>query len=106
MDDFVSDKMVEAAVDAYRLHDGEDYAAMRAALVAAMGAAWRPIDECNKSITHLGIVDGDVRVIAWGKTSHVPIYGWCLADQGVEDFDLCSPSAVMPLLPPPAKEGV
>ena len=43
------------------------------------------------------VVDGHVRFVAWGKTSHVPIYGWCLADQGVEDFDLCDPECWMPL---------
>lgn len=53
----------------------------------------------------LGIVEGRVRVIRWGKTSHVPLYGFCLADQGVEDFDICEPTHWMPLpLPPRAPE--
>jgi hypothetical protein len=43
----------------------------------------------------LATVDGQVRFIAWGKTSHVPMYGWCLADQGIEDYDLCTPAAWM-----------
>jgi len=51
----------------------------------------------------LGVVDGEVRVISYGKTSHVPMYGWCLADQGPEDFDLCNPTHWMPLPDPPKK---
>ena len=49
----------------------------------------------------LAVVKGKVRVIQWGKTSHVPLYGFCLADQGVEEFDLCNPShwMHMPKLP-------
>jgi hypothetical protein len=36
-------------------------------------------------------------VVMWGKTSHVPLYGFCLADQGAEDFDICEPLCWMPL---------
>ncbi|MGG5810981.1 DUF551 domain-containing protein [Falsiroseomonas sp. CW058] len=50
---------------------------------------------------HLGVVGGEVRLIRWGRTSHIPITGWCLADQGVEDFDLCEPTHWMPLPEPP-----
>ena len=50
----------------------------------------------------LAIVDGEVRFVVWCKTSHVPIYGFNLADQGVEDFDLCQPTAWMPIPQPPA----
>lgn len=42
-----------------------------------------------------------VRVVQWGKTSHVPMRGHCLADQGAEDFDLCEPLYWMPLPEPP-----
>lgn len=41
----------------------------------------------------LAAVDGEVRMVRYGKTSHVPIEGFCLADQGAEDFDLCRPVA-------------
>lgn len=49
----------------------------------------------------LAVVDGKVRVVQWGKTSHVTMYGYCLADQGVEDCDLCQPThwRPMPQLP-------
>jgi len=55
----------------------------------------------------LAAVDGEVRMVRYGKTSHVPIEGFCLADQGPEDFDLCRPTAwcELPLHPhhmPPA----
>ena len=54
----------------------------------------------------LAVVDGDVRVCAWGKTSHVPLYGWLLVDQGAEDADLCAPASWMPMpLPDPPKES-
>jgi hypothetical protein len=64
---------------------------------------WYPmVDDMPKDRPLLGVVDGRVRVIQWGKTSHVPIYGWCLADQGVEDFDICHPTHWMrlPDVPP------
>lgn len=52
---------------------------------------WQPIETAPKAPhygpPHLGVVDGEVRLIRWGKTSHVPLYGWCLADQGAEEFD-------------------
>jgi len=64
---------------------------------------WLPIESAPKDGTHLlAIVDGDVRRIAWGKTSHIPIIGFCLADQGAEDFDLCDPTHWRPLPVPPA----
>jgi hypothetical protein len=58
--------------------------------------AWRPM-ETAEGVRCLGLVNGVARVIAWGKTSHVPMYGWCLADQGPEDFDLCEPTGWLPL---------
>jgi hypothetical protein len=58
--------------------------------------AWRPMETAER-VRCLGLVDGVARVIAWGKTSHVPMYGWCLADQGPEDFDLCEPKGWLPL---------
>lgn len=64
---------------------------------------WQPIETAPMDTHILGVVDGDVRMIRWGKTSHLPIYGFCLADQGVEEFDLCEPTHWMPLPPPPEK---
>ncbi len=53
---------------------------------------WMPIAEAPKDRLIWGWVDGKKRLIKWGKTSHVPLYGFCLADQGAEDFDLCHPT--------------
>ena len=66
---------------------------------------WRDISSAPKDGTRvLAVVDGDVRVVSWGKTSHVPIYGFCLADQGPEDFDICDPTHWMPLPAPPTEQ--
>lgn len=65
-------------------------------------AGWQPMDSAPKDQRLLACVEGEVRVIRWGKTSHVPMYGFCLADQGAEDFDLCKPDCWMPL---PAAPG-
>ena len=63
---------------------------------------WQPIETAPRDAgCLLGWVEGVVRFIQWGKTSHVPLYGWCLADQGPEDFDLCTPTHWMPLPEPP-----
>lgn len=63
---------------------------------------WQPIDTAPKDGTHfLGFVDGQVRRVSWGKTSHVPIYGFCVRDQGAEESDLCQFSAWQPLPEPP-----
>ena len=67
--------------------------------------AWRPIESAPRDGTHFfGLVDGQRRIVAWGKTSHVPLYGFCLADQGVEDFDLCKPTRWHPFPPLPAEK--
>jgi hypothetical protein len=70
-------------------------------------SGWRDIATAprDRSI-FLGAVDGVVRFVSWGKTSHVPIYGFCLADQGAEDYDLCEPSCWQPLPSPPSEPGV
>lgn len=63
---------------------------------------WQAISTAEKKPGRiLGLVDGEVRFIAWGKTSHVPLYGWCLADQGPEGYDLCKPTHWMSLPAPP-----
>jgi hypothetical protein len=65
---------------------------------------WRPIETAPKRGVFLAVVDGAVRFVSWGKTSHVPMWGFCLADQGFEDYDLCNPTHWMPL-PEPPKEA-
>ena len=62
---------------------------------------WQPIATAPKDAHILAVVDGQVRIVRYGKTSHVPLYGFCLADQGAEDFDLCNPTLWMPLPPAP-----
>jgi len=54
---------------------------------------WQTMDNAPKDGRRfLAIVDGKVRVVAWCKTSHVPIYGFNLVDQGVEDREICEPT--------------
>ena len=62
---------------------------------------WQPIETAPKDKLILGCVDGEVRFIKYGKTSHLPWRGFCLADQGAEDFDICEPTHWMPLPEPP-----
>lgn len=63
---------------------------------------WQPIETAPRTgKPFLAVYGGQVRVVQWGKTSHVPIYGFCLADQGVEDFDICDPTHWMPMPPLP-----
>jgi hypothetical protein len=66
---------------------------------------WQPIETAPRDRRLLGVVDGVVRFIRWGKTSHVPFYGFCLADQGVEDFDLCEPTLWMDVPEPAVHAG-
>jgi hypothetical protein len=70
---------------------------------------WQPIETADRSLDALnrrvlGVVDGDVRLMAYGFSSHTKWLTWCLADQGVEDFDACNPTHWMPL-PDPPKEA-
>jgi len=59
---------------------------------------WQPIKTAPKDGSRfLAVVDGVVRFAAYGKTSHVLMYGFCLADQGAENFDLCEPIYWRPL---------
>lgn len=63
---------------------------------------WQPIESAPKDGTRfLAVVDGVVRIVSFGKTSHVPIYGFCLRDQGPEDSDICEPEVWQPLPEPP-----
>lgn len=83
-------------------------AAARAALVAHLEGVeqkWLPMDTAPKVVGRIiGCVDGRARFICWGKASHVPMYGWVLTDQGVEDCDLCNPTGWMPLPATPTEE--
>lgn len=65
---------------------------------------WQTMETAPKDGRFLAVVDGEVRVVSYGKTSHVPIEGFCLADQGPEDYDLCEPTAWQPLPAPPETE--
>lgn len=58
---------------------------------------WFSMDSAPKDKLILCVVDDAVRIVAYGKTSHVPLYGFCLADQGPEDFELCEPKCWRPL---------
>lgn len=71
--------------------------AISAALDACDESPWRSMESAPKTEPILAVVDGDVRVVRYGKTSHVPLYGWCTADMGPEDCDLCDPTHWMPL---------
>ena len=90
----------------YTFWDLREKAIARAALAAMpnryragmeRGGWYDDMSAAPMDVPLLAVVEGDVRVIKWGKTSHVPIYGWCLADQGAEDFDLCEPTAWQPM---------
>lgn len=81
------------------------------AQTALRAVQWRPISEAPKDRPIDAVVNGEVRIVRWGKTSHSPWVGFCLADQGVEDFDICAPTVwrERPTAPLPAarasKEG-
>lgn len=85
-----------------------DYRDEAVAAVAALRDqdAWWPIGDPEHPAPRdgtqfLAVVDGLVRIVSWGKTSHVPLYGFCLADQGPEEYDLCQPTHHRPLPAPP-----
>jgi glyoxylate utilization-related uncharacterized protein len=73
------------------------------ARVTIEGQVWtrgerrQPIETAPKDGNcFLAVVEGEVRQVVWGKTSHIRIYGWIFADQG-EETDLCSPTHWQPL---------
>lgn len=67
---------------------------------------WRDIETAPRDGKRfLAVVDDIVRIVSWGKASHIPLYGFCLADQGVEEYDLCKPSVWQPLPSPPETEN-
>lgn len=66
---------------------------------------WRTMESAPKDGRRfLAVVDGAVRLVSYGKTSHVPLYGFCLADQGPEDYEICEPTLWHPLPAPPVLE--
>jgi len=53
---------------------------------------------------YLGInEEGDLRLTWWGKTSHVPLYGWCHGDD-IEDLDIWTPVLVLRVPNPPGRD--
>lgn len=72
-----------------------------------MSEQWRPIKEASREpgkfirVMH----KGRIRTVGWGKTSHMPWVGWCLADQGAENFDLICPQPTEFLPMPAPKRG-
>lgn len=64
---------------------------------------WMSMADAPRDQAILAVVDGIVRTVRWGKTSHIPMYGFCLADQGPEDFDMCEPRC-WTYMPQPPKD--
>lgn len=104
----ISDERIAELIDDHFTHD--EYGRMTyadpegfARALLAEKDGWQPMSEAPKDSPRrlLAVVDGAVRFIKWGKTSHLPLYGWCLADQGPEDFDLCEPMCWMHKPSPP-----
>jgi len=77
--------------------------AARAYLTAAKDGGWRPIASAPKDGTWIiGKRGFDVRGTQWGKTSHVPLYGWCIITgdgDGDPEYDLWKPTHWIPQLP-------
>lgn len=63
---------------------------------------WQPIETAPKDGRRIRGQDADGRLheTFWGKTSHVPLYGWNYGDD-VEDLNLWEPTHWMPLPEPP-----
>jgi hypothetical protein len=68
---------------------------------------WQPIKTAPRDGTYIIASDGNVTTITtWGKTSHVPIYGWLLVAWGdPQDADLLRQNLThwMPLPAPPVE---
>ncbi len=109
MTDFISDEMVEAAAGVLFstniLQCGgidEQNNIVRAALVAAMRAAWRPIESATDldRVFVAGIQPAD------GGTAAYWYIGEDFTDENSKPMDHPNALLWMPLPPPPAKEGV
>jgi hypothetical protein len=62
--------------------------------VSEVARGWRPMDSAPRDGTWFVARRGGVELqTQWGKTSHVPLYGWCyvLSDYGDPDYDLWQP---------------
>jgi hypothetical protein len=99
------EQLLEAAAEALAIAKGEQPAAR----VHMQGHSyvpdqrWQAMETAPKNGRHfLAVVEGKVRIVAFGKTSHIPLYGWNLADQGAEEWELCQPTHWMPLPEPPS----
>ena len=69
---------------------------------------WKHMDSAPRDQRLLGIVEGNITMIRWGKTSHVPIYGWIdlITNIDPENTELCKPSHWLPLPDYPCKVSV
>jgi len=67
-------------------------AAVRA-IEAATKDKWQPIETAPRDGTDIIVWDGDiVTITTWGKTAHVPLYGWLqVAWADPQDVDLMYP---------------
>lgn len=71
--------------------------ALKAAQAGAEEARWLPMHDAPRHRRFLASVEGLVRLVTYGKTSHVPMWGWVLVDEGFENSDFCEPDGWMEL---------
>lgn len=70
----------------------------KAILAERQRSQWQDMSTAPRDGTKfIGWYDGSVRLLAYGKASHVPLYGFILVDGDPEDADICHPLAWMPL---------
>ena len=72
-----------------------------------MTQEWQPIETAPKNKLVLISDGGEVALSAWGKVSHVPIYGWLNLMLGPEDVEIIDmrPTHWMPIPAPPRATG-
>ena len=64
-----------------------------------LSSAWQPIETAPTDGTRILAVHengSDIQITWFGKTSHVPLYGWCEGEDA-EDIDLWRPTHWQPL---------